>query len=58
MSVCPETILQFWFDEIEPKAWWVKDATFDQTVKQRFEPILTQAKRGSFITGAPVPGDV
>ncbi|BDM65527.1 membrane protein [Shewanella sp. NFH-SH190041] len=48
MSVCPETILQFWFDEIEPKAWWVKDATFDQTVKQRFEPILTQAKRGEF----------
>ena len=26
----------FWFKEIEPKKWWVKDPGFDELIRQRF----------------------
>ncbi|MFK7886335.1 MAG: DUF924 family protein [Gammaproteobacteria bacterium] len=29
-------VLAFWFEEIEPKAHWVKDASFDATIARRF----------------------
>jgi len=29
-------ILNFWFEEISPKSWWVKDETFDQLLRDRF----------------------
>ncbi|PKG57028.1 DUF924 domain-containing protein [Shewanella sp. Choline-02u-19] len=44
--VTPNTILTFWFEEIEPKLWWVKDTEFDALIKQRFEGVLTQAMAG------------
>ncbi|AQS37838.1 hypothetical protein Sps_02686 [Shewanella psychrophila] len=42
----PETIINFWFDEIEPKLWWVKDIEFDALIKQRFGLLVEQAKAG------------
>lgn len=42
----PETIIDFWFDEIEPKLWWVKDAEFDALIDQRFGLLVQQAKAG------------
>jgi uncharacterized protein (DUF924 family) len=42
----PDEILNFWFEEIEPKAWWVKDAEFDELIRSRFVATLAQAKRG------------
>ncbi|CAM3210535.1 DUF924 domain-containing protein [Shewanella violacea] len=42
----PETIINFWFDEIEPKAWWVKDTEFDALIKHRFGLLVEQAKVG------------
>ncbi|MDT3280194.1 DUF924 family protein [Shewanella scandinavica] len=41
-----EQVLTFWFEEIEPKLWWIKDVEFDAQIKQRFGDILAQAKRG------------
>jgi len=31
-----ETIIDFWFKEIEPKSWWEKDAEFDRLITDRF----------------------
>lgn len=42
----PNTILNFWFEEIEPKQWWEKDTEFDALIKQRFENVLAQAIAG------------
>ncbi len=30
------TVLNFWFNEIDQKLWWVKDPDFDQQVRERF----------------------
>jgi len=32
----PVDILNFWFDEIEPKHWWRKDESFDRSIAERF----------------------
>ncbi|MDP5134534.1 DUF924 domain-containing protein [Rheinheimera baltica] len=39
-------ILTFWFSDIEPKQWWVKDAAFDTLITQRFSSVLEQAAAG------------
>lgn len=42
----PETVISFWFEQIDPKLWWIKDEEFDQRIKAQFEKILVQAKLG------------
>ncbi|QYK12231.1 DUF924 domain-containing protein [Shewanella rhizosphaerae] len=42
----PDEIIRFWFEEIEPKAWFVKDLAFDKVLQTRFGELLTQAKQG------------
>lgn len=44
--VTPDTILHFWFNEIEAKQWWIKDTEFDALIKKRFESVLKQAVAG------------
>lgn len=39
-------VIDFWFNEISPKQWWVKDEVFDQEVKSRFLEIHASANRG------------
>lgn len=34
-----EQIIQFWFDDIDPKAHWRKDPAFDAMVRERFAPL-------------------
>ena len=41
-----ETVLDFWFKEITPKQWWVKDDAFDLLISQRFTTLLQQAAAG------------
>jgi len=36
-------IIQFWFTELAPKQWWIKDSDFDQMLKERFGDLLTRA---------------
>jgi uncharacterized protein (DUF924 family) len=41
-----QEILRFWFEEIEPKKYWVKDAEFDSLISQHFADIHRQACLG------------
>ncbi|WP_047046989.1 DUF924 family protein [Vibrio mexicanus] len=36
-------VLDFWFKELEPKQWWVKDTNLDETIRSRFHNLHTQA---------------
>lgn len=36
-------ILRFWFEEIKPSQWWVKDDDFDNLMIQRFAEIHARA---------------
>lgn len=40
-----QEILKFWFDELEPKQWWVKDSDLDQLIGERFAEIHVRARR-------------
>lgn len=43
-------VLQFWFEEIEPKQWWVKNRSFDKLIRDRFAEIHSQASRGELFS--------
>jgi uncharacterized protein (DUF924 family) len=40
-----EEVLRFWFQEIDPKAWWTADPEFDRLIEGRFGVLLEQAAR-------------
>lgn len=40
-----QEIIKFWFEEIEPKQWWVKDAELDQLIVSRFSTVHAKAAR-------------
>jgi uncharacterized protein (DUF924 family) len=42
----PQAVLDFWFEEIEPKQWWSVDPQFDATIRERFLPLWQQAVAG------------
>lgn len=39
-------IIDFWFKEITPVAWWKKDAAFDKAINNRFLAIHQAVSRG------------
>ena len=39
----PADILNFWFEELTPKQWWVKDPELDARIQQRFGEIHARA---------------
>ena len=41
-----QEVLQFWFEEIEPRMWWVSDREFDDLVRNRFQSTHRQAALG------------
>lgn len=41
-----DEILTFWFEETEPKAWWIADPNFDARIKDRFGALLNAALHG------------
>lgn len=40
-----QDVLNFWFSEISPSQWWIKDASFDEHIKQRFGDLHRQASQ-------------
>ncbi|WOT05886.1 DUF924 family protein [Shewanella youngdeokensis] len=44
--ITPNTIINFWFETLHPKQWWVKDPELDSVIKQRFAETLAQAMCG------------
>jgi uncharacterized protein (DUF924 family) len=45
-TVTPDQIIHFWFEEIEPAQWWVKDLEFDREIEARFGVIHEAATLG------------
>ena len=43
MRTSASTVIDFWFNEIQPKQWWVKDPDFDELLRRRFGETLKQA---------------
>jgi uncharacterized protein (DUF924 family) len=41
-----EDLLSFWFEEIDPKTWWLKDRQFDDLIRERFAGMHAQAVAG------------
>ena len=38
-----QDVIDFWFHQIEPSQWWIKDENFDQLIKTKFIDIHTAA---------------
>lgn len=41
-----DSVIKFWFEDIQPKQWWVKDPAFDQAIINQFQTIHHMAHRG------------
>lgn len=41
-----QDVLDFWFNDIEPKQWFQKDIDFDKSIKERFGLLYQQAIQG------------
>ena len=39
-------VIQFWFDEIEPKQRFIKDQNFDELLRSKFEETHQRARQG------------
>jgi uncharacterized protein (DUF924 family) len=40
-----QDILKFWFEEVDPSLWWLKDDKFDQRIIERFSAVHARAIR-------------
>ncbi len=40
-----QDIIKFWFEELEPKQWWIKDALLDHLIRERYTNIYDKAIR-------------
>jgi len=45
-----QEILKFWFEELEPKQWWIKDAELDKHITGRFSITHARATRCELYT--------
>ena len=50
-----EEILDFWFVETPPKAWWTPDPAFDETIRRRFSATYERAIQGELCGWRPEP---
>lgn len=41
-----QPVIEFWFRELTPEQWWIKDRILDTQIKQRFGTLLETAKKG------------
>ena len=50
-----DDVISFWFEEIEPKSWWTKSASFDKLIRDRFADVHAQANRCELFTWRSSP---
>jgi uncharacterized protein (DUF924 family) len=50
-----QSVLKFWFEEIEPKSWWVADPDFDRQIEDRFLTLLHKAAQGELFSWRKEP---
>lgn len=48
-NIPAQTILDFWFTEIDSKLWWEKDAAFDALISEQFADVHAQVNRGELV---------
>jgi uncharacterized protein (DUF924 family) len=48
-------VIDFWFSELSPKQWWVKDANLDREIEQRFLAMHTAATQCELLSWRSVP---
>lgn len=48
-SVTWQLILDFWFKQIPPERWFIKDLSFDQILRRMFSETLEKAARGDLV---------
>ena len=53
--VSSQDIIDFWFEEIESKFWWQKDADFDRLIAERFEVAHHMAIQGGLACWRDTP---
>lgn len=41
-----QQVIDFWFNELQPKQWWTVDKALDQQITERFLPLVQQATAG------------
>lgn len=54
-NIQPQDIIQFWFEEITPKQWWIKDNEFDQLLIDRYQGLLDSAAQGALFSWRDTP---
>lgn len=54
-EISSEDILQFWFEELTPEQWWVKDTDLDQKIRERFLETHHQAALGELFRWRDTP---
>lgn len=50
-----QPVIEFWFLELKPEQWWVKDPELDQLIEQRFSDYLQAAKNHQLATWRDQP---
>lgn len=50
-----QEVLHFWFSELEPKQWWIKDEKLDALIKTRFAKIHAEANAGELFSWRTTP---
>jgi len=45
-NINEQTVLDFWFSELSPKQWWVKDPQLDREIERRFGAVHAAACAG------------
>jgi len=45
-NINEQTVLDFWFSELSPKQWWVKDPQLDREIERRFGAVYAAACAG------------
>ncbi len=43
-------ILQFWFEDTDPKSWWLADPKFDEQIRLRYLETLLKAAKSEFFS--------
>ena len=50
-----QLVIDFWFNELQPKHWWVKDAALDELIRERFSELHRQAMAGELSHWREIP---
>lgn len=48
MSVTPQSILDYWLNDLGPEGWYKVDPKIDETIRKRFQRAWSAARTGAF----------